>query len=52
MFAIGLDTCKCVIQRFPNWEARTSLRGGANISHSHLKIVKYAKVSPVMKVLR
>ena len=40
-----------VMQRFPNREAQTSLGGGANINHSHLKIVKYAKVSPVMKVL-
>ena len=38
-------------QRFPNWEGRTSLRGGTSINSSDLKIVKYAKVSPVMKVL-
>ena len=43
--------CNSFCQRFSNWQVQASLRGGANISHSHLKIVKYAKVSLVMEVL-
>ena len=40
-----------LMQHFPNWEAQTSLKGGASINHSHLNIVMYGKVSLVMKVL-
>ena len=42
IFLIFDETCngakRHTCERFPNWEAWTSLKRGANVSHDHLKI--------------